>query len=382
MSSPNQRRSSTRIGSAALLEASRNMIAFHEAFVALNERCGVWPKMVEYSEYLEDYPVLMDGLSRLHSESLMDFERGLFCGWVSLMVGSRLGLCNDRLRALYAAGLAQDIGNYETDLNATSYLNKLKHRFGIGASEEEASSLRVRQQAHALVSSSMVEVAIPDDVNVAELVLHHHADEDGMGYPRNVGESQLSLDMQILIVANRLWDRMQDSGGYDELFSSISALKLASAMYFMRVNGAYYELLYAAQQALPRVEELLVNTERLTKQGLAIKEFCAESVQLSAELLPLEHIDSVRLIRKKIKRLDLFRNESGLQYNLEQGACAREMQLCIDALPEFLEPWQALLKDAHKRVPPHEKEAVARVRNSLKQMMSVLHKPKSFSLFV
>jgi hypothetical protein len=371
-----------RIGSSALLDASRNMISFHESLVALNERCSVWPKIVEYSEYLENYPALLDALSRLHSESLLDFERGLFCSWVSLMVGSHLGLSDKRLRALYISGLAQDIGNYETDINATSYLKKLKHRFGLGASQEGITSLRERQQAHALVSSSMIESAIPDDSHIAELVLHHHADEDGMGYPRNVGEAQLSQDMQILVVANRLCDRMQDSGGYEELFASIPTLKLASAMYFTRVNGAYYELLHAAKKSLPWSEESLVNRERLTKQGAIIKKLTDASVQLSAELIHFEHVNSVRLIRLKVKRLDLFRNESGLQYNLDQGACADEMQLCMDALPEFLGSWQGLLKDAQKRLPASHTESVLLVKNILQEALEVLHKPKPFSLFV
>jgi hypothetical protein len=364
------------MGSSAILESTKGMVAFYEPLSLVGAENDAWSKLSGFSANLEHYPAVMAALSKLYANSIMDFEKGLFCAWISVLVADRLGLSTSRQRSLYYAGLTQDVGTYMDDFRISEYLDRAQS----GPVQDPDKICPIQQRrSHALVSYSLLEEAMPDDHLVSELVLHHHADEDGLGYPNNVGENQLSIEMQILVTANRLCESMFASTGFDSLFEYIPQLKLGSAMFFRKVNGAFYELLKTSLPNGLEVEPL--NRERLEKQIDALNQFCQSALSFSAATIGYEHYKSIRLLRLKIAKIDLLMNESGL-LQVEKHALYDDIAICLEALLGFLEPMDVLLKEGVKHLPPELKHSSAQIGALLKRSIQLLKKPKPFSLFV
>lgn len=366
------------MSATAILESTRGFVSFYDPLNALVEsKEEFWPRIGKYCSNLEHYPSVMEALSRLNANSMMDFEKGLFCAIFSVLVADQLGVEDRRKRALFYAGLAQDVGLYMDDYHVGDYFASMRDRLdGIRGPESVDG-----QKSHALVAYSLLEEAIPDDTLVAELVLHHHANEDGTGYPHNIGEQQLNAEMQILVVANQVSDLVTKMDGFDRLIECRSPLKLASAMFFKQVNGAAYSLLQRAAQRMDLDSAVPVNKERLGEQIALLGTFAREAVGLSGELVSAEHYRTVRLLRARIKKLDLLMNESGLLDALDDD-CLHEAKLCIDALPEFLEPMHDLLKEVQGVLPSNRSSAVGQLNITLKTLLATLTKPKPFSLFI
>lgn len=364
------------MGSSAILESTKGLVSFYEPLSLVGAKTDAWSKISAFCANLEHYPAVMAALSKLYANSILDFEKGLFCAWISVLVADRLGLSTARQRSLYYAGLAQDVGIYMDDFRINEYLARAQN-----SPVNEPSKICPIQQrrSHALVSYSLLEEAMPDDHLVSELVLHHHADEDGLGYPNNVGESQLSIEMQILVTANRVCENIFSRGGFDSLFEYIPQLKLGSAMFFRKVNGAFYELL---KSALPNgLDVEPVNRERLQKQTDSLNQFCQSALLFSAAVVGYEHYKSIRLLRLKIAKIDLLMNESGI-LQVDKHELYDDIAICLDALLGFLEPMESLLKEGAKHLPAESRQSATEMKTLLKRCIQLLKKPRPFSLFV
>lgn len=362
----------------AIMESTRGFVSFYDPLRALIETSpDFWPRITNYCDVLEQYPLVMRALSRLNANSMMDFEKALFCAVFSVLVSDKLGVPDHRKRALFFAGLAQDVGIYMDDYRVADYFSALRERQGAIKGPESVDG----HKSHSLVGYSLLEDAIPDDTLVAELVLHHHANEDGTGYPSNIGEAQLNTEMQVLIVANQISDLVFKFHGFDGLFDCRPQLKLASTMYFKQVNGAAYDLLQNSAARLALDPKTTVNKFQISQQVELLGSFSRDAVSLSAELVGVEHYRVVRLLRSKIKKLDLLMNESGLLQVLEDD-CMHEVKQCMEALPEFLEPMQSLLNETQSLLSTQQRPIVGELNLTLKSLLAALNKPKPFSLFV
>lgn len=366
------------MSATAIIESTRGFVSFNDSLNALVETNEhFWPCIDRYCSDLEHYPSVMEALSRLNANSMMDFEKGLFCAIFSVLVADQLKIEEHRKRALFYAGLTQDVGLYMDDFRVGDYFSAMSERFGAIKGPESVNG----QKSHALVAYSLLEEAIPDDTLVAELVLHHHANEDGTGYPHNVGEPQLNTEMQILVVANQVSDLVLKLEGYDRLLECRSPIKLASTMFFKQVNGAAYRLLQDVALRLEYEAATPINKERLSEQVALLGSFAREAVSLSGELVSAEHYRTVRLLRSRIKKLDLLMNESGL-LNVLDDDCMHEVKLCMDALPDFLEPMLDLLKEVQEVLPSNRTSSIGALKITLKTLLATLNKPKPFSLFI
>lgn len=366
------------MSATAIIESMRGFVSFYDPLNALVESNeAFWPRIGKYCSNLEHYPSVMEALSRLNANSMMDFEKGMFCAIFGVLIADKLEVEDRRKRALFYAGLTQDVGLYMDDYRIDDYFVSMRERLGSIKGPESVDG----QKSHALVAYSLLEEAIPDDTLVAELVLHHHANEDGTGYPHNIGEPQLNAEMQALVVANQISELGMKHGGFDRLLECRSPLKLASTMFFKKVNGAAYSLLNQAALSMDMEVADPVNKELLGNQVELLGAFSRDAVSLSGDLVSAEHYRPVRLLRSRIKKLDLLMNESGL-LNALDDECMHEAKLCVEALPDFLEPMQDLLKEVQSILPSNRSSTIGQLNITLKTLLATLSKPKPFSLFV
>lgn len=108
---------------------------------------------------------------------------------LSLLIGKKLGLDENRLEGLYIGGLLHDIGKIAIPESILSKPGELN--------EEEWNLVRT----HAKRGYEILQ-----DTNlpwpVADMAVHHHERLDGSGYPHGISGDELSMEVRILSVCD------------------------------------------------------------------------------------------------------------------------------------------------------------------------------------
>jgi hypothetical protein len=294
------------ISAASLLLEYRMFIDSHPTLFKINAANPYWPKMVYFCNELEKFPEIMKAITRVHVNSQIDFERALFCSWCSLLIARSIGLSEQNQRLLFLAGLLQDIGKHvETDekIDLPTEVN--------GPFFSQVSSTDARDM-HPLLSARLVQRYLPELEGLEELVLHHHAKNDGTGFPNHIGETQLALDSQILIIANELSDRLDKLGGHNQIAQTLSNLRLNSFLYFERAHNHWLTLIEGHVSIPVRIS----NTENLfleiEQKILELEKMLSCLLVVSAELLPFDFDLNVHGLRSMIHRLVRLSTDTGV----------------------------------------------------------------------
>lgn len=120
----------------------------------------------------------------LHSQQVANY---------SISIAAKMGLPSKELACIKTAALLHDIGHLSVPniiLNKYPYL-----------SIREAAAYR----KHCLAGSSMLE-NIPEFDHIIKIILHHHENWDGTGYPKRLKGVNIPLGSRIIAVANH-YDR-------------------------------------------------------------------------------------------------------------------------------------------------------------------------------
>ncbi|MFT6265756.1 MAG: hypothetical protein ACJAWS_001906 [Oleiphilaceae bacterium] len=323
------------ISAASLLLEYRSFIDSHPVLFKMNVANACWPQLVMYCEELAQNENIMRSITCMHTHSQIEFERALFCSWGSLVVAGSLNLDKSHQQALFYAGLLQDIGEYalSADITVLNSNSVLPFFTTVPANDENM---------HALQGSSYVESLLPDLSSVGDLILHHHARDDGTGYPSHVGESQLSLDNQILIVANEISDRLDQLGGHNQALHLIPSLKLGQLLYFTKAQNAWLKILEQhICQSL--VEPDVYTSDDLKLKGVKLEKLMSCLLCVSGDLLPYDFNLEVHGLRIMIRKLASLFVDSGIfDVTIFEGTeqISAEMMLEINSIfkgmPEIL----------------------------------------------
>jgi hypothetical protein len=351
------------ISAASLLLEYRMFIDSHPTLFKINQANSYWPKMVFFCNELEKFPEIMKALTRVHVCSQIDFERALFCSWCALLIGRSAGLTEANQRLLFVAGLLQDIGKHAPDTETIEFPTKVNGPFFSPASSLDGRDI------HPLISSRLVEKYLPELEGLADLVLHHHARNDGTGFPNLIGEPQLGLDAQILVIANELSDRLDQLGGHNQISHTLSNLRLNSFLYFERAHQHWITLVEAHLSSpieSPKNSNLFLDIESKIKE---LEKMLSCLLVVSAELLPYDFDLSVHGLRSMIHRLvrlstdtgvfdpSLFRQRTegviGMKidndccelHNIHECTVVRDIAIILKGLPEILSRMRVLTGD-------------------------------------
>lgn len=329
------------LSTAGLLLELRNFIDAHPPLAQLGQINPSWPKVIMFCEDLETHRDVRQALTLLHMRSQMEFERALFCAWTSLLVAMRLNLALQHQRALFYAGLLQDVGKYlpATESKIQSLQKSAHSQFGVDVSD-----------AHPLASSVQMEASLPDVDGLSELILYHHAREDGTGYPRQIGESQLPLDCQVLILANELNDRIDRLGGHNKLPQLMPGLRLGSLLYFERAHRGWLDLLEPLVcdldcQSLERYQKVMSPRRDILRRLIVVL------LSVSAELLPYDFDFRVHAARVAIRKLARIVVDTGvISESIDRDLDALpmevkcEIELVLRGVVDFIAPCRSRLK--------------------------------------
>jgi len=294
------------ISAASLLLEFRHFIDSHPSLVKIDQANPLWPKLVLYCEQLEQYPKLMRSVTLLHVTSQIDFERALFCSWGSLAVAKFLNIPEPHQRALFFAGLFQDVGKHATEPDLKRFIGQL------GPPSALSPHIANGDYTHPLASSTYIEEVLPDVEGLTDLVLYHHAKDDGTGYPHHISESQLGIDNQILIIANEISDRLDRLGGHNQLVASLPSLKIGALLYFKRAHTGWINVIEPHLEA----EAELTDSGRVRRVLMSkrdrLEKLISHLLAVSGELLRFDFDLQVHGLRSMIRKLAGLMADTGV----------------------------------------------------------------------
>jgi hypothetical protein len=363
----------------SLMSEYRFFIERYESLSVIESHAKCLPIISSLCSALGANVEAMKAITRMFTASHIDFDRALFCSWFCLVQARKLGLNEKHQQALFNAGLLQDIGKYVVDDSVAQFIRNMPGAKVLPLGRHELSD------SHPLLSSCFIEKHFPDDTVLRELVLHHHANADGSGYPSGVVESQIGLDDQLLIVANQLCDRIDILGCYSDIDQSLPYIKLASLLYFQRVHVSCFRLL---NDALMSSKKPLCYSSNEAKSMLsknveraAELRNCVDSlVALSGDLIRYDFDVVVRGIRSNIERFVFVANETGILWegafspdsNISDAELS-EVEGVFHALPESLTRFKRYLpqlanKSQYGLSLERTNRVIANVDNCLKKL--------------
>lgn len=137
-------------------------------------------------------PVLAQKLTVLQERMPPEFEKALFSAWLSSLLAKEMGLDTPSQHAVMLGGLLHDIGFLHIDPD-------IFHKSG----ELDAAEWRAIQ-SHTVIGKTLSE-AVPNlDKRVSRIILEHHEQCDGLGYPSGKHTSELDILGQIVAMADSI----------------------------------------------------------------------------------------------------------------------------------------------------------------------------------
>lgn len=164
------------------------------------------------------------------------YEQSLFSGWMSALIGKRMGLNDDHQAMLFLSGFAHDIG-------MVLLQPELRNKKG------ELSPVEYRQiQAHPIIGQKLLAVHQNMPKEVLRAVFEHHERTDGSGYPLGKRAEDLHIFGQIVGMTDTFYAayRQHVQNGKGTLRNLVPILQMNSEAHFYKTYDAVITVLKTA----------------------------------------------------------------------------------------------------------------------------------------
>lgn len=205
----------------ALFEKCADIDAIHQAAGFANKFSGL------VRGYKLDF-VLAQKLTVLFKQLPLEFEKSLFCAWLSALTAFQLEMEWDDIVVAYVAGIVHDIGLLHID-------PAIIHKQGALTADEWRA-----MQSHVVIGKMILADITSLDPRIATAVFEHHENSEGVGYPLGK-DSGLDVIGQIVAMADSL------QAIRTKQFSA-AGRGLQDAVPFLQLNA--YTHLYAVYRAV------------------------------------------------------------------------------------------------------------------------------------
>jgi hypothetical protein len=208
------------------------------------------------------------------------YSVAFFCN----LIGLKLGFSTDRLNKLYMAAMLHDIGKVYIP---ESILNKKD-----SLTEVEKSELK----KHPIYSYKIVKDLVHGFENLSgleKLILHHHENYDGTGYPEGIKGENIPLESRILAIADSVATTLSERGYKKPMERVINNLKfkagkqfdpyLAQLMVDILRNKQLNQKIILTEPIITGTIELLTKQKSCQIQGTLIKTNLGHRFKISHE---------------------------------------------------------------------------------------------------
>lgn len=155
-------------------------------------------------------PQIAPFLNDLKEKSIVTFIHSMNVAFISVQMGLNRGFKGKKLENLAKGALLHDIGKLKVD---PSILKKKE-----ALTDEEYDIIK----QHPITGCDMVK-DLPFDDEVRNIIRHHHEKLDGSGYPDGLRSAKISVETQLVTVAD-VWDAMTSERAYKTEYTGNIAL--------------------------------------------------------------------------------------------------------------------------------------------------------------
>ncbi len=174
----------------------KKIIAFinsHADTKKIHESLALDKLLKALCQQYQDYSVLTQKVTVLSLRLPEEFEKGMFCAWLSMALARQLKFNTDQTEGAFIGGLAHDIGM----LHIAPEILEKKGEF----TAEEWRAVQSHVVTGQLILSKIT--GLPKSVSIA--VLEHHERCDGTGYPSGKFAKDLSHVGQVVALTDALY---------------------------------------------------------------------------------------------------------------------------------------------------------------------------------
>lgn len=248
---------------AVLMEHLQEAIASSDCFLALNEHKSLLPLLESAAAILEHLPLIAQKLTVMAAVMAELYQRTLCVSLWVVLIAQEMRLPAQQIRDLFLAALAHDLGMLHID----------------AAVLQKSTPLTVGDwvyiQTHVAISQQLLSRSPLIPLAVIIAVSEHHERCDATGYPAGKVESELSLEGQVLALADTLvgiyFKRCKDHGrSWSDV---IPVLEMNVAAYLYRSCELVRAIIYRSELPLGKVVS-----------GSQVSEFAARMLQQNVSL--------------------------------------------------------------------------------------------------
>ena len=181
---------------------------------------------------------------------LEQLDHGLLVSHLASHLGRRLGCTDEEVQSLALAGILHDIGK----IRLSRYVEN-----GTSMTVEEIKYVRM----HSMFGCAILKRQGFSEI-IQEMVLYHHENYDGSGYPKNLQEEEIPLGARILRVCDVFAALLSDRPyrkGFDQQ-TAVSLMIEEVKNFDMRVFLAFQRMIHEEEipqvvwlEALPSAEQ-------------------------------------------------------------------------------------------------------------------------------
>ena len=195
---------------------------------AIHESLKLDAQLLTQCRHYGEQDLLVQKITVLALRMPQEYEKALFCAWLSLALAHYLQLPAAELDAAFLAGLMHDTGMLHLD-------PAIVHKRGELSAQEWRAI-----QSHTLIADQFLSFVPGIPALTRRAVREHHERCDGSGYPAGLFESQLCTVGQIVAMSDSLYAiRRKGRGGQTlTLGEIIPILQLNSTVHTYQVYAA------------------------------------------------------------------------------------------------------------------------------------------------
>jgi hypothetical protein len=221
------------IDGTSVLQALRAFFKENPELRFLHDRVNLEAGLPRLISSVNLFATVKQRMTAIATEMPALYEQSLFSGWMSALIGKRMGLSDDHQAMLFLSGFTHDIG-------MVLLQPELRNKKG------ELSASEYRQiQAHPIIGQKLLAGHKNMPKEVLRAVLEHHERTDGSGYPQGKQGQDLHIFGQIVGMTDTFYAayRQHVQNGKGTLRSLIPILKMNSEAHFYRTYDAVVTVL-------------------------------------------------------------------------------------------------------------------------------------------
>lgn len=177
------------LGAAELFKDLLTAVKQYPQVMMIHQRANIEPTIKQLCSGYARFPIIRQKLTVMREQMPRLYWQTISVTWLAVLVAIKMKLNEQQVETCFMAGLCHDIGMMHIDPQVVE-------------KKEELTPAEWRQiQAHTVISFKVLGSVTGIRPAIAQAALEHHERCDGTGYPHGKFSHQLTLESQVLALA-------------------------------------------------------------------------------------------------------------------------------------------------------------------------------------